>query len=66
MDKVSEEEVMKTIKAMKFRNAASVSLVVAKHVVRLVVAGGKIGEAVLTEKCNRVVVKQNIITCWLL
>ena len=60
LEKVTEGEVMRAIKAMKLRKAAGVSEVVTEHVV----ASGKIGVEVLTEICNRLLAGEGMPDEW--
>ena len=60
IDKVTESEVTRAIKAMKLGKAAGMSEVVAEHVV----ASGAVGVAVLTEICNRVLAGENMPDEW--
>ena len=60
LDKVTEGEVVRAIKAMKLGKATGVSEVAAEHVV----ASGKIGVEVLTEICNRLLAGGNMPDEW--
>jgi hypothetical protein len=60
IDRVTEGEVMRAIKAMKMGKAAGVSEIAAEHVV----ASGKVGVVVMTELCNRVLAGEGMPEEW--